>query len=314
MTSTRLRIGVPLLGSVLALLALDHAYASDLGFTFLIALFVAGGLAEFYTMMTPGWGRLPTALGVTAGVLLVLFNWVEVNWAGGRDVPWTMLLLFLVVGGAFTQHMTVSEPGTVPRLFVLVFGLIYIWLPLSFALRLRDFDPHAWATALPPVIDPRALGAAAGKAVAATARAALPAPGEALCLFVVLVSKMTDTGAYFAGKTFGRIKLAPVISPGKTVEGAVGGLAAAWLVGWAIWANSPLFVHYSFPAMLVLATVVSIAGQVGDLSESLVKRYAKVKDSGTLLPAFGGVLDLLDSFLASVPAAYLCVLALPTRS
>ncbi|MBI3269832.1 MAG: phosphatidate cytidylyltransferase [Planctomycetes bacterium] len=284
---TRIRIGTLLFAGVLALLGLDHAAGSDAGFTLLVGLLVAGGLYEFYAMMVPGWGRLPSSVGVAGGALLVGLNWLEIHWAGATNVPWTGLLLFLLVFGAFAQHMATSEPSTLPRLFILVFGLIYIWLPMSFALRLRDFQPRP---------DLGGVG-----------------PGEALCFFVLLVCKMTDAGAYFAGKAFGREKLAPVISPGKTVEGAFGGLAAGLVFGLGTWACTSLWLYYSWWAAVVLSLVVSVAGQLGDLSESLVKRYARTKDSGALLPAFGGVLDLLDSFLVGVPATYLCVLALPAH-
>ena len=125
--------------------------------------------------------------------------------------------------------------------------------------------------------------------------------GLYLLLWVFLVTWSTDIGAYFAGRSFGRRKLAPAISPGKTVEGLYGGIAAASLVGGA-WVLTMGLGH----ALLALAPVLAIAAQAGDLFESRMKRRAGVKDSGTWLPGHGGVLDRLDGL---VPVAVLTAFA-----
>ena len=111
----------------------------------------------------------------------------------------------------------------------------------------------------------------------------------------------TDIGAYFVGRTFGKRKLAPSISPGKTVEGLCGGIAAAALIGGA-WV---LAMGLGYP-LLALAPLFAIAAQAGDLFESGMKRRAGVKDSGSWLPGHGGVLDRLDGL---VPVAVLTALA-----
>ena len=125
--------------------------------------------------------------------------------------------------------------------------------------------------------------------------------GLVLLVWVFLVTWSTDIGAYFAGRSFGRRKLAPSISPGKTVEGLYGGVTAAALIGgtWALWTDlgRPL---------LVLAPLFALAAQGGDLFESAMKRRAGVKDSGTWLPGHGGVLDRLDGL---IPVAVLTALA-----
>lgn len=113
--------------------------------------------------------------------------------------------------------------------------------------------------------------------------------GLELLIWGFLVTWSTDIGAYFAGRRFGRRKLAPSISPGKTVEGLYGGIAAATLIGGA-WA---LAMHLGV-ALLPLAPIFALAAQGGDLFESRMKRQAGVKDSGTWLPGHGGVLDRLD--------------------
>jgi phosphatidate cytidylyltransferase len=127
------------------------------------------------------------------------------------------------------------------------------------------------------------------------------AHGLYLLLWVFIVTWSTDIGAYFAGRRFGRRKLAPAISPGKTVEGLYGGIAAATLLGgaWALATDLGL-------ALLPLAPLLAIAAQAGDLFESGMKRRAGVKDSGTWLPGHGGVLDRLDGL---VPVAVLAAAA-----
>jgi len=125
--------------------------------------------------------------------------------------------------------------------------------------------------------------------------------GLVLLIWVFLVTWSTDIGAYFAGRAFGRRKLAPTISPGKTVEGLFGGAVAATVIGaaWVLWTNlgRPL---------LVLAPLFALAAQAGDLFESAMKRRAGIKDSGTWFPGHGGVLDRLDGL---VPVAVLAALA-----
>jgi phosphatidate cytidylyltransferase len=125
--------------------------------------------------------------------------------------------------------------------------------------------------------------------------------GIDLLLFAFIVTWSTDIGAYFAGRRFGRRKLAPAISPGKTVEGLYGGIAAATVLGGAWTLATGLGV-----ALLALAPVLAIAAQAGDLFESSMKRRAGVKDSGSWLPGHGGVLDRLDGL---VPVAVLTAAA-----
>jgi len=130
-----------------------------------------------------------------------------------------------------------------------------------------------------------------------------------LALFLAAV-KGTDMGAYFTGALIGRHKLIPWLSPGKSWEGLIGGLAAAAgasvLVTWAF-RERPQAFYLDLPLRkaAVFGVVIGLAGQFGDLCESLLKRSAQVKDSGALVPEFGGVLDVLDSLLIAAPAAYL---------
>jgi phosphatidate cytidylyltransferase len=121
--------------------------------------------------------------------------------------------------------------------------------------------------------------------------------GPQLMLFLLLLVVAADIGAYFAGRAFGKHKLAPRVSPGKTWEGVGGGLlAAALMAALGVWWFSMDTVPF-----MALCIVVAIASVVGDLTESLFKRHAGLKDSGSLLPGHGGVLDRVDSVTAAAP-------------
>ncbi len=123
---------------------------------------------------------------------------------------------------------------------------------------------------------------------------------------ILLVVKSTDIGAYFGGRYLGKHKLIPWLSPGKTWEGLFCGLATAALVGLGcslVWPHALSTI--TWPKALIFGIVIGGVGQAGDLLESLMKRDAQVKDSGNIIPGFGGLLDVIDSPLLAAPAAYL---------
>ena len=199
---------------------------------------------------------------------------------------WLMLGLALVLSGAavWLRPHTTTEHGAVSST---LFGVAYVGLPL----------------ALIPIL--HALPAQLGVVSADT-------PME-LASFVVLplaVMWVGDSTAYFVGSAIGKTRLAPAVSPRKSVEGAVAGLvgsvAAAAVVAYlgpAHWQTSPISISTS----LWMGALIGTAGQVGDLVESALKREAGVKDSGTLLPGHGGVLDRLDALLFAMPATWLAL-------
>jgi len=124
--------------------------------------------------------------------------------------------------------------------------------------------------------------------------------GPAMLLFVMVLVWAADSGAYFAGRKFGKHKLAPQVSPGKTIEGVVGGLLAAALFS-VIGATSFDLSVLGGSSFVLVSVVVVLLSVIGDLFESLFKRRAGVKDSGQLLPGHGGVLDRIDSLTAAAP-------------
>ncbi len=137
--------------------------------------------------------------------------------------------------------------------------------------------------------------------------------GPLALLVAMAIVWVADIAAYFAGRAFGRRKLAPAISPGKTWEGALGGFIAVALLGWAAASvqllsqalPAQLVAHWPVPAALLALVCLAALSIVGDLHESLLKRQAGVKDSGSLLPGHGGVLDRIDAMIPTMPAAML---------
>jgi phosphatidate cytidylyltransferase len=177
---------------------------------------------------------------------------------------------------------------------VTVLGVLYTGGMLSFAYSLRYHETVRYYDALPGV-----GGRLVGIAVS---------PGGVLLLMPVLLTWASDIGAFFVGRGVGGRKLIPAVSPSKTVAGAIGGLLASIIVAWlavrlllrpvAQLAFSPL-------GTIVFGVVISVAAQVGDLFESLLKREARVKDSSALIPGHGGVLDRFDSLFFALPTAQL---------
>ena len=172
------------------------------------------------------------------------------------------------------------------------FGAVYTGGTLSYAYAIRYHD-YAFAPAALPI----------------GGRTLTVASGGLLLLLPLLLTWASDIGAYAVGRTAGRHKLIPSVSPGKTVEGAIGGLVASMLIAW-LYTQFVLHpaTHLDFrgrPAgVLIFGALVSVAAQIGDLAESLLKREAGVKDSSHLIPGHGGVLDRIDALLFVLPVSY----------
>lgn len=130
-------------------------------------------------------------------------------------------------------------------------------------------------------------------------------------VFGLVVSWIGDTGAYYVGRRYGRHKMAPRVSPGKSWEGALASAAVSGLAG--VLALPSLIPTVGKGEALALAFAANVAGQVGDLAESAIKRQAGVKDSGTLLPGHGGLLDRVDSSMFALPVLYVILTASTVR-
>jgi len=203
--------------------------------------------------------------------ILTFFTGSAVLWAAyfaSFNIVLDMIVLNVVISILISLPKFKSDSSVWEIVFKQVVGIIYIPLFLSYIVLIRNGES-----------------------------------GVVWIFLLLTVVFMGDTGAYYLGSYFGRHKLCPAVSPNKTVEGALGGLAASLGSGALI----KTFFLPSLPWGLSLLFVLSvgIAGQVGDLFESQIKRVAHIKDSGALLPGHGGVLDRIDALLFAAPVAYI---------
>lgn len=217
-------------------------------------------------------------------------------------------LAALLVGTNLPEHaeLLASVGATPLRASLLVVGAFMLVTAGSVLLPLAHPEPNdraglrlAWLVAGPMYV---------GVLLAAVPGLFLVAHGTWVVLAMGLAWG-SDTGAYFAGRFFGKRKLAPSISPAKTVEGAIGGMLSSILVAviWSVvWLSDELPILHAVP----LAIVANVLGQSGDLVESLIKRSTGVKDSGSILPGHGGLLDRIDALMFTAVACLLyCLLA-----
>ncbi len=232
---------------------------------------------------------LPPGLAVLAlGVLILLGAWEWSQLAGLTRTPAKLAYVAACAAAMALLWRLAAEPGGFERvMLVTMLG----WIPL-----------FCWV-ALAPGFRAGGLAAIAGLWALAPTWLALArlyeqaGIGRQLVVFVLLLAWAADIGAYFAGRRFGRIRLAPVVSPNKTWEGVLGGLIAGFIVALVAraWFKLPA------PAFLSLCIAAVLVSVVGDLLESMFKRQQGLKDSGSLLPGHGGMLDRIDSLTSSVP-------------
>ncbi|MBI3602964.1 MAG: phosphatidate cytidylyltransferase [Nitrospirae bacterium] len=228
---------------------------------------------------------------VTAAALFALLELYRLHF---RDEP-NRMATGLGLGLTSLLLASLQWPTLVSERTVVLLTVIAVLLSRLFATREMK---HGLADAAVLIFGVLYIGLAMGHLLLTRALAG----GEFLIFFLVIVTWAGDTGAYYAGIRLGRRKLAPVISPNKTVEGLIGGLLLATLV--AVGARFWFLPSFSLADCLAAGLLLTVAGTLGDLAESVLKRSAGVKDSGALIPAHGGMLDRLDSLLFAAPAFY----------
>lgn len=257
-------------------------------FPVLLVTTVAGCLLPAYELMQllPPPGPRPW-LCYAAVTALALANWAPLLGWGGDAWHWifgtflvSFLALFLAEAEAYRK-----PGGTVVRLGFSLLVVGYLGLLPPFVVQLR------WMFEASAVVAPQHNW-----------------DGTIALAMAIFVPKLGDVGAYVVGRIFGRNRMTPVLSPGKTWEGFAGGLAAAVLATLGLNALS-LYLDPAGPLLNWLAALgfgitVGIMAALGDLVESLIKRDCEKKDASNLVPGFGGVLDVLDSILFSAPVAY----------
>lgn len=191
------------------------------------------------------------------------------------------ILSFSLIAIFFIQVVSREFKGAIEKVLMTYFGIIYTgWLGGAHSIMMRNIEEHVDVVENFARID----------------------AGAFLFMFVVASTVSADIGAYFAGKRFGRIKIAEKISPGKTLEGFLGGLGLSILV--AILMKIIFNPQGTLFKYIFLGALCAFVGLIGDISESALKRDVHVKDSGFLIPGHGGVLDRLDSLIFSIPVLY----------
>jgi phosphatidate cytidylyltransferase len=267
-----------LFGSVSSILMLSLIWFSPLEymrplFSCLIGIIIAVSTVEFYFIaktkkFDPLW-----KLGTLASFLYAISLYLQADYPSLNFLPYAVLFLTLI---SVFLYFFQSGNEPIANISVTLMPLIYLALPLGAWISIAFF--------FPPNDDQE---------------------GRIWLFYLLAVTKMTDIGAYFAGSLLGKNKLSPYISPGKSWEGAIGGLLAGVITSFLFSYFSPLIaIKLTFLQSLILGFILSSMGQLGDLAESLIKRDAKVKDSNTL-PGLGGILDMVDSLVFTTPIVYI---------
>ena len=262
-------------------------------FTLALGVMVHLGLLEYF--------RLARFKGIRPAskttLVLVQLLLITTQWAHGSDAQAVgfatdLVAAVLPLSGAAICGWLLLQPltGTIADIAASIFALFYLGFLPSYWIRLRDLTD--------PALAPR-LSAWSGHWPHLNS-------GMVLMLMACFLIVATDIGSYVIGRRYGRRPLSP-ISPGKTVEGALGGVGCAGLLG-AVFAEL-LGWNWGWAVGALLGVVVALFALVGDLTESMMKRDAGVKDSGDLLPGHGGILDRIDSYLFT-PAVFFTVVTL----
>ena len=225
-------------------------------------------LWEFYDVYFKGQPRQLSA-AIGLGTLTIVLGIIQ--WSDMIAIPLILMVIIVTILFSYMNFPDYFKRLTIPTHTGILFGVLYIGISLGHLLLIRKLG-H----------------------------------GDLLIFFVVLVTWSADVGAYYTGVTIGRRPIAPRLSPKKTVEGFAGGLLVAVLTACAsrFWFLPSLSLLDCFAIGTLLASI----GLLGDLAESAFKRSSGVKDSGTLIPGHGGMLDRLDSLLLTAPAFYYYVL------
>ena len=266
------------------------------------ALLMAGAflLSVFYL-------PLPV-LAAAFAVIVALGAWEWAPLAGLTQPLGRALFAAGILGGAMALYQHTGFGGDVAREKVQpVLGLAGLWWCFAL-LWVRSFPASAdlWRPSLMRILMGALILLPAW--FAAVYLLHIEARGAAVVVLVMVVAA-ADIGAYFTGRAFGRHALSPSVSPAKTWEGFWGGVVCVGLLAAAIWYVLPSrFDHLSLPAALCVALATAFASVLGDLTVSMVKRVSGVKDSSSLLPGHGGLLDRLDSLCAAAPTFALALL------
>jgi phosphatidate cytidylyltransferase len=276
MLQTRLWMGAILAALAAGVLFVDQRLAPWFPFLLLFLLVISLAATIELRQLLPLSRRPPAWLAEASVVAMILANWAG-HLAGDQAWPWIAGTFAAVVLSAFLVEMaTFREPGeSVTRIALTIGSAAYLGLLPSFFAQLRWLPDNN------------------GDASRST---------QALAL-AIFVPKCCDIGAYFTGRLFGRHRMTPILSPKKTWEGFGGGMITSMLVAVGIGRLGPAL-HDSVGRAVAFGLTVGLAGVLGDLAESLIKRDCQKKDASQVVPGFGGVLDVVDAVIFAAPVAY----------
>lgn len=244
------------------------------------------GLWEFFNIMEIRGYKPLKISGYISGVVIIFSAYFYYNFT----LVLFGVVLFILFVGLFEKDNKAAISGTGGT----IFGVFYIAGLLSFGIKIRNLglmlEEHY-----------KVLGSFLISAHIDDTT------GTYAIFFIVAVIFLSDTGAYFIGKAYGKRRVAPTISPKKSWEGVAGGIGASLMTACIMWLIAP----QKFPLLhaIILSVLLSFAGLAGDLVESRIKRDADVKDSGTIFPGHGGVMDRIDALLFGLPVAYVYFLS-----
>ena len=269
--TTRLISGTIYVALIVLVLVLSMVW----GLWILLSVFAVAGIIEFNRLTGVNRPYIFRIVLDCAAAVWLLYATAQYGMAISHGIgiflPYLLYLLYVVCRSTFLPHQAM-----LPSLGNSIIGQLYIAVPLALTIRLTL------------VVDPFS---------------SMTQYNGLLLLAIFIFIWVNDTGAYLVGSRWGKRRLAPNISPKKSVEGSIGGLILVLLS--AVILRLLLFPELSWLRILLIATVVAVFGTIGDLFESSLKRQAGVKDSGKLIPGHGGILDRIDSLLLAVPAVYL---------
>ena len=244
-----------------------------------VILATVASLLELYSAFRQGGYQPRTLVGIGGALALILAIWFQPMVGFDLLLP---VVTFVIVISLVVELTYPQQPGSLPAWGLTLAGAFYVAWLLSHFILLRSLSaPALHASIFTP------LGMQ---------------PGVAWIYYACAITWLQDTSAYFVGRQFGRHKLAPILSPKKTWEGAAGGMIGAILTGLVcVWL---LGLPITLLQGALLGLVGGIVGPLGDLSESLIKRQVGLKDAGSLIPGHGGILDRADSLLFTIPILY----------
>lgn len=264
----RSSLGASLIAGLAVVFALDTEWEAGFVYAAVTAMVVTLALSEFARLADALGAEVNHSLLVLSGLTLFLLQWAG-HVSDAFPDPWlagTSVLCVVIMGLFLGRVLSARIEGALQGIALTAAGLIHIPLLMGFLTATRA----RW--------------------------------GVAGFVTVVVVCKAGAVGAYVIGRWFGRRPLAPVVSPRKTVAGAVGCVAACVAAAYAL--SLPGWAIMGPRAALVFGLAVALSATAGDLTISLAKRQAGLKDSGHLLPGFGGMLDMVDDLLFSAPVAF----------